>query len=315
MNGLFDLGLQVLFISVAAGLLIFFIIIAIVAAVNRERNLLQKRISGFLEREDQTQPVHSKKEKRSRIKVSKAFAEQLLSAGIRMRPEEFMSFWIMCSVLPAMFTTLAGGHPITVTALVAVGVFIPPVLVMRSKAKRIALFERQLGDALMLMGNCLHSGLAFLQAMSNIAKDMPEPISREFSRAVREIQLGSSMDEALQKMVQRVPSCDLMLLVSAVQIQRQSGGNLMQILENISATIKERLKLKDEIRVMTSSGRTSSVIIGMLPILIALVLMFINPGYIQTFFQTSMGIGMLVIAAIMEAVGFIFINKMVTVKY
>jgi tight adherence protein B len=151
--------------------------------------------------------------------------------------------------------------------------------------------------------------------MANIAHEMPDPIAREFARTAKEIQLGNSMDTALDNMVQRVRSTDLMLTVSAVQIQRQVGGNLLEILENISVTIRERIKLKDDIRVMTASGRISSVVVGLIPVAIGGLLMLINPSYIQTFFDTPMGIGMLTAAAGMEIIGFLIIKKIVTIKY
>ncbi len=115
--------------------------------------------------------------------------------------------------------------------------------------------------------------------------------------------------------MKRVRSTDLMLTVSAVQIQRQVGGNLLEILENTSKTIKERIKLKDDIRVMTASGRISSIVVGMLPVAIGGLLMLINPSYIQTFFDTSMGVIMLVVAAGMEITGFLIIKKIATIKY
>jgi tight adherence protein B len=106
-----------------------------------------------------------------------------------------------------------------------------------------------------------------------------------------------------------------MMTVAAVEIQRQVGGNMMEILENISGTIKDRLKLKDDIRVMTATGRTSGLVIGLLPLFISLILMLLNPSYIMTFFETSLGIGMLITAAVMEVIGFLVVNKMVTIKY
>ena len=281
-----------------------------------QRTLVKRRLRALAGRqEQQVRPVKQKKPKRGRIPVSKVFAEELASAGVRMRPEEFLTLWLAAALVPAGVLMLFRAHPITLIAAAALGVLLPPLLVRRAKGKRLRLFERQLGDALLLMGNSLRSGLTFQQAMGNIAREMPDPIAREFARTVREIQLGCDIDAALDGMVKRVRSTDLMLTVSAVQIQRQVGGNLLEILENTSKTIKERIKLKDDIRVMTASGRISSIVVGMLPVAIGGFLMLINPSYIQTFFDTSMGVIMLVVAAGMEITGFLIIKKIATIKY
>jgi tight adherence protein B len=281
-----------------------------------QRTLVKQRLRALAgRREQQVRPVKQKKPKRGRIPVSKVFAEELASAGVRMRPEEFLTLWLAAALVPAGVLMLFRAHPITLIAAAALGVLLPPLLVRRAKGKRLRLFERQLGDALLLMGNSLRSGLTFQQAMGNIAREMPDPIAREFARTVREIQLGCDIDAALDGMVKRVRSTDLMLTVSAVQIQRQVGGNLLEILENTSKTIKERIKLKDDIRVMTASGRISSIVVGLLPVAIGGLLMLINPSYIQTFFDTSMGVIMLVVAAGMEITGFLIIKKIATIKY
>ena len=308
--------MPILFITVSSAILIFLITIIIFSFVSGDKNRVLRRLQAISDYEENPKPQHPKKQQSGRkIRVSKTFSEQLLSAGIRMRPEEFLAFWLISAIAPAGLLLLAQAHPITVFFVALLGVAIPPLLIIRARKKRVILFEKQLGDALLLMGNCLRSGMTFQQAMVNIAKDMPDPVSREFARTVKEIRLGNSMEEALNNMVRRLPSTDLMLMVSAVQIQRQAGGNLLDILENISITIKDRLKLRDDIRVMTSSGRISSIVIGMLPVVIAGALMLINPAYIQTFFETSMGTGMLIGAGVMEGLGFLFIKKIVTIKY
>ncbi len=276
---------------------------------------VDRRLSALLGKVEQPNLKREKRERRHKIAVSKVFEEEILSAGIRMRPEEFLLLWLVAVLLPSGMGALLNGHPITIFALLLIGILTPPIIVIRCKKKRVILFEKQLGDALLLMGNCLRSGLTFQQAMTNIAREMQDPIAREFSRTAKEIQLGNSMDAALDHMLKRVQSTDLMLMVSAVQIQRQVGGNLLGILENISVTIKERLKLKDDIRVMTATGRTSSVVVGMIPVGIGGALMLINPAYIQTFFETSLGIGMLIAGAAMEVIGFIIIKRIVTIKY
>lgn len=172
-----------------------------------------------------------------------------------------------------------------------------------------------MSDALLICCNCLRSGLTFAQAMENIAEEMEEPIGTEFKRAVNEMGFGSTLEEALNGMLDRIDSADLILTVAAVNVQRQTGGNLSQILEVISNTIRERLKIKGEIRSLTSQGRMSGIVIGLLPIVIAMFLMVINPEYILTFVNTRAGNIMLIVCAVLEGLGFMAINKVVDIKY
>jgi tight adherence protein B len=123
------------------------------------------------------------------------------------------------------------------------------------------------------------------------------------------------MDTALDNMVDRVRSTDLLMTVAAVKIQRQVGGNLLEILVSISSTIKERLRLKNDIRVMTAQGRVSALIIGLLPVFLALMIMLINPTYLLKFVQKPAGIAMLAVGLVMEVIGFIVVRKVVTITY
>lgn len=141
----------------------------------------------------------------------------------------------------------------------------------QNKAKeRVKKFESQLSDALIIACSCLKSGLSFTQAMETIAKDMDDPISGEFALVIKEMSMGASMEEALDKLNTRIKSKHLALMVSAVLVQRQTGGNLSQILENISNTIKERMKLQQELKSATASGKMSGTVVGMMPIAICL---------------------------------------------
>jgi tight adherence protein B len=265
-------------------------------------------------KEEKTVEKKVQKKKKSTA-VSRVFQQELSSTGIKMRPEEFLILWILAAMGPSGLMLLLGSHPVAIIAAAAIGLFLPPVYANSKKAKRLVQFEKQLGDALVLMGNSLKAGMTFQQAMANIGEEMADPIGKEFTLTIREIKMGVGIDTALDNMVARVKSTDLMMTVAAVEIQRQVGGNMMEILENISDTIKDRLKLKNDIRVMTATGRTSGLVIGLLPVFISLILMLINPPYIMTFFETQLGIFLLIIAAALETIGFLLVNKMVTVKY
>jgi tight adherence protein B len=142
-------------------------------------------------------------------------------------------------------------------------------------------FDGQLSDTLNLWVNALRSGYSVLQAMEAIATELPPPVSVEFERVVQEVRLGLSVAQALDNMYHRVPSEDLDLVITAVNIQREVGGNLAEVLDNISFTIRERVRIKGEIRTLTAQGRISGTIISLLPIGLGLVLYLINPEYVS----------------------------------
>ncbi|MDD3874712.1 MAG: type II secretion system F family protein, partial [Methanosarcina sp.] len=163
--------------------------------------------------------------------------------------------------------------------------------------------------------NCLKGGFSFRQAMDSIATDMSPPISSEFSIALREMRFGVSQEEALRHMTERVKNRDLDLFVSAVLTSVQVGSNLSEILESISATIKDRIRIKQEVRVLTSSGRISAIIISLIPVFIILMLMIINPGYFTSFFESTIGKIMVGLSIVLEIIGFSIIRRIADIKY
>lgn len=151
--------------------------------------------------------------------------------------------------------------------------------------------------------------------MESIAADMQPPISTEFAKTLREIRYGVKQEDALYHMVERVQNKDLGLLVSAVVISSQVGANLSEILDNISETIKDRIKIKNDVKILSSQGRISGLIIGILPIVLALFLMIVNPDYIVSFFETTIGKIMVGTGVVLEIIGFTIVNRIVDIKY
>ncbi|MDX9870873.1 MAG: type II secretion system F family protein [Clostridia bacterium] len=247
--------------------------------------------------------------------MTKQIEEQLSRADLPLRAEEFLAIWMFAGILPVVFVTMATEN-IGLTILVYVlGIGLTPFLVLRAQKKRLHTINWQLGDALSIMSNSLRAGFSFQQAMEMVGREMPAPIGKEFSRAFREINLGVPTEEALQKMVKRVNSDDLDLLVTAVLIQRQVGGNLAEILDNISHTIRERIRIQGEIKTLTAQGRISGIIIGILPPAIALIMMVINPGYILPFFKNTLGQALLAAGVFIEIIGILLIRKIVNIDY
>lgn len=303
-------------LAAATGLYVFLFVLAIISLSTQDRRRLENRLKDLIHEDSgSSRPVRIKKVQQQRTPLSRSLSNQLIAADMRMRPEEYVAIWILAAFIPALILFALGAHPVTVFGGAIIGAGLPPYIVNRKKARRLAQFESQLSEALVMVSNCLKSGLTFQQAMGNIASEMADPIGREFGRTIREINLGSSVDTALANLAERVKSIDLGLAVSAIQIQRQVGGNMVELLDNISETIKDRIKIKNEIKVLTASGRTSGLIIGMLPIGLAGVLMLINPDFIASFFNTRMGIAMLITGAVMETIGFLAIKRVVTIKY
>lgn len=248
-------------------------------------------------------------------KLVEVIADELILADIMLRPEEFVLIWLLLAFIPSGLTALFSGDMMASITLAVLGAGLPVFLVRHRKKKRTRAFEQQLSDALMIACNCVRSGLTFQQAMETIAKDMSAPISVEFGRVTTEIKYGKSIEKAMENMTHRIKSPDLMLTVSAVNIQRQTGGNLSEILETISETIKERIKIKSDIRALTAQGRISGMVVGFLPIGIGGLLMIINSSYIQMLFTENLGRVLLVFGVIMEIIGFSFIRKIVNIKY
>jgi len=208
-------------------------------------------------------------------------AEKLARADVKLRPAEWYLIRAGIIVVLALIGLGLYRSLIFAAILAVIGVFIPPMVLRFRTNRRLGNFNGQLGDTLILLSNALKAGYSFPQAMASIARSAPPPTSEEFARATREVQLGVTTDEALSHMVNRIRSEDLDLVVTAVQIQRVVGGNLAEIFDNIAFTIRERIRIKGEIKTLTAQARASSFIITGLPIGLALILEAINPTYIS----------------------------------
>ncbi|WP_454995017.1 type II secretion system F family protein, partial [Bulleidia extructa] len=184
-----------------------------------------------------------------------------------------------------------------------------------SKKKRLALFNKQLPEALVIIGNCLRSGFTFRHALARVSEDLPNPISEELKRVIREVNYGRKLEESLGELASRTNSAELEMINSAVTIQQRSGGNLAEIVEKVTETINDRINIRNQIRVLTTQGRYSGMLIGLLPVFLLIILTFINPEYMNSFFNTSIGRVMLAISAILEITGFLLIQKIVNIKY
>lgn len=241
--------------------------------------------------------------------------EQLLQAGIPLKAEEYISICFgFIILLPILIYLVTYNFWLTVIAIIA-GVILPNTYVNHQKEMRLQKLNQQLGDALVIMANALRAGFGFQQAMDSVRKELPPPISTEFSWTLREMNLGFSTEAALENMSKRVQSDDLDMVVTGIIIQRQVGGNLAMVLDNISSTIRERAHVQREVKVLTAQGRLSGILIGLLPILLIAALLVLNPEYFSILITDSRGIIMLIIAGVLEITGFIVIRRLTNIDF
>jgi len=188
------------------------------------------------------------------------------------------------------------------------------VYVLIRTQRREAAFRNQLGDCLTMVANAMRAGFSFLQAMDLIAKEMEPPISDEFKHVMRDISLGTSMERALEDMDRRVESPDFSLVVTAVLIQQQVGGDLAKILDTISDTIQDRIRMRREVLTLTAQGRMSGWVLAALPVAMCLLLEVLSPGYLTPLFTEPLGKMAVGGAVVLIIIGFIVIQKIVDIE-
>jgi len=197
------------------------------------------------------------------------------------------------------------------------GYLLPTFYLRSAQGKRLQNFDSQLADMLSLMVNGLRAGYSTMQAMEAVSRELPAPISDEFRRVVQEMQLGVSMEAALQNLVRRIPSKDLDLVVTAMNVQREVGGNLAEILDTISHTIRERVRVKGEVKVLTTQVMYSGKFLAIMPIGLIVVMYFLNRSYMMNFFneETRMfGIPILITGAVLIAMGYWMMTRIADIE-
>ena len=270
-------------------ILIIILIIGVVVSSNSERALVEERLSQYLsdEKEDidrdaqrsvLTDWVSRRVEKTS---FGDRVARELARADLKFKVAEYFALILISIVVSGfVFWLLGSRHPISAVLGAVGGAFAPRFYIKSQQKKRLQKFNDQLSDMLNLMVNGLRAGYSTMQAMEAISKELPAPICDEFRRVVQEMQIGIPMEVALENLLRRIPSEDLDFVVTAINIQREVGGNLSEILDNISFTIRERVRIKGEVRVLTSQVRTSGSVLSLIPFFLTLILWFLNPDYL-----------------------------------
>jgi len=250
--------------------------------------------------------------------------KKLEKANLLFKPREFL---LLCAVLAALmgvlsflimnirYTALNQLIFIIVALLAAlVGFMIPNVYLSIRETRARGFLNSQLGDLLMLLSNYLRAGHSVGRAIELVSGEVPDPLAGELKKFVKDINLGNTLVGALAELEQRTGDEDLGLIITAILIHHQVGGNLSEVLDSIHHTIRERISMKGEIRALTAEGRMSEVIMGILPVGMLVFMSISNPGFIGVMFSEPLGIVMLVTAALMEIIGIVITNKMVQIE-
>jgi tight adherence protein B len=254
-------------------------------------------------------------------------AREIARADLKLKVSEYLAIWAGSTVgLPILFIVFSVGlpalrNPLALLAAALIGFMIPRLWLGRRKAGRLNSFNKNLPDTITLIANALRAGSSFLQAIELVVRESRPPISTEFGRVIREVNLGLPFEQALENMVRRVKSDDLELMATAISIQHTVGGNLAEILDSIAFTIRERVRIKGEIKTLTAQQRLSGYVVGFLPIGLAGFIFVAAPKFFDPMFQKPpdligipAGVVILFVGGFMMFIGFMLIRKIVDIE-
>jgi tight adherence protein B len=315
------------FLIFGGGWVVLLLIVGVIVLVTGEKSLLEERLGKYLDEDAPskkekgpgtsalTQWVNKSVEKST---IGERMARDLARADLKIKPGEYISLFIISIISVSFIAWFIGGKDI-ISALIGavIGFFLPRMYVRRQQSRRLIRFNEQLADMLNLMVNSLRAGYSTMQAMEAVSKELPSPISDEFRRVVQEMQIGLPMESALDNLLRRIPSEDLDFVITAINVQREVGGNLAEILDIISYTIRERVRIKGELRVLTAQVMTSGKILAIMPVALIGVLWFINKSYIMEFFNPERGIcGYIALgaAALLIVVGYFIMTRIADIE-
>ncbi len=312
------------------GIIIILVLLGIGVYVSSssERNMMEERLGKYLE-QDEPQKSRDKSSglaaewlnrRVEKSPMGEKLARSLARADLKFKPGEFILFLIVVSAGLGALAWFLGGQDATgrtVSGFIGalLGFFIPIFYVRSQQGRRLTKFNNQLSDMLNLMVNGLRAGYSTMQAMEAVSRELPPPISEEFRRVVQEMQLGVPMDKALDNLLRRIPSEDLDFVVTAINVQREVGGPLAEILDTIAFTIRERIRIKGDIRVMTSQVRASGSILSGIPFAIFVLIWFINQEYMMEFFNNALCGGIAIgVGIVMIGIGYAIMMKIADIE-
>ena len=251
---------------------------------------------------------------RRKVAGKPTLTEDLARAGLNITAPEYLLIRISAVALGALVGLFRFGFSVGPVILGVIGFFLPPLVVAYLQRRRLVQFNEQLGSMLQLLSNSLKTGYAIDRALETVAAKSQPPVSTEFERVATEITLGTSVEEALSGLLLRINSPDLEFIVTAILLHTRVGGNLAEVLDNISDTLRDRLQTKRDMSVLTAQSRASASIITGLPILLGLGLYIFVPGYYAPMTSSFVGIAMLGLAALLILIGNLLIQRMTALE-
>jgi tight adherence protein B len=321
----------VLLLAVGGGLAFLMLVVGLIVTARSERSIVEERLGKYLEDEktldaqsmgERATPVGDWLDRRLvKSKMGGGISRELARADLKLKPAEYIAITVISAIISGFVVGYINDSkkPLSIFAAVGVlvGAFLPRMYVRRQQNKRLQRFNEQLADMLNLMVNGLRAGYSTMQAMESVSKEMPSPICDEFRRVVQEMQLGIPMDQSLDNLLRRIPSDDLDLVITAMNVQREVGGNLAEILDTISYTIRERVRVKGEIRVLTSQVMYSGRFLSSLPMLLMVLLYLLNRPYMMQFFNPEtrlFGTIALIVAGLLILSGYFVMRKIGSIE-
>lgn len=312
-------------IAAMAGLSIIVLFWGVARTIGGESDLIQTRLGQYAGREAESPSVAAEKEATvppivaglNRAIAEQSFGErmaiELARADLKLTVAEYFLFNLASALIGFLIGLLLFQNILAIVGGL-LGFYLPRLYVRMRQGRRLIAFNNQLGDTITLLANSLRSGYSLLQSMEMVAKELAPPISEEFGRVVREIGLGLSNEEALKNLLRRVDSDDLDLMITAINVHHEVGGNLAEILDTIGHTIRERVRIKGEIRTITAGQRFSGYVIAFLPFALGGFLFMVNREYMSVLFTDQCGLAMLIIAAVGMVTGFFIIRRIVVIE-
>lgn len=249
-----------------------------------------------------------------RIARLAALDRLLMQAGVRWSVAQFLGGSLVMMVVGLLLSQLVTMPFLLAAGVLAAATALPWLLLMRIRGARLRKLEQQLPEAADFLGRALRAGHSLANVMQMVGEELPDPIASEFKFAYEEINYGVPMNEALHNLALRVPLTDLRYLVIAVLIQRESGGNLAEVLGNISRLIRSRLKLLAQVRVMSAEGRMSAWVLGVLPLGVMLLMVISNPAYVRLLWTDPIGIKLMWYAFGVAVFGVLWMRKLIRIR-
>ncbi len=241
--------------------------------------------------------------------------QKMLTQGeVNVRAGNFLALCAFSAILFAAILYVAGGSAVFGWAGLILGFFIPYAYASHLRAKRFQRFEERFPEAMDTLARAVRAGHAFTTALELIATEISEPVAGEFRQLYEEQKFGLPVREALLNLTDRVPLVDVKFFVTAVMLQRETGGNLAEILDNLSYVIRERFKIQRQVRVHTAQGRMTMVLLMALPPAVVVMMLTLNPGFIRPLFTDPLGHTLVVAGITLQTIGYFFIRRIIRIQ-